>query len=82
MFFLLAFFLVTSSIDFLHNHRSIKEPLSCPAGQFLVVFLAGGLGFFALHVFLIILKTLVYLSEKKYCSLPLLTRFSRSPPLV
>ncbi len=82
LFFLLAFFIVTAAVDFLHNHRSIKEPLNCPAGQFLVVFLAGGLSFFIFHIFLVLLKTLVYLSENKYRSLPLLACLSRSPPLV
>lgn len=82
LFFLLAFFLVTSAVDFLHNHRSINEPVNCPAGQFLLVFLAAGAGFFTIHVFLVLLKTLIYLSENKYRSLPLFVSLSRSPPLV
>jgi len=81
LFFLVVFFFVSSAVDFLHNHRTVKEPISCPAGQFLLIFLAAVAGFVIVQIFLVILKTLSALSENKYNSFPQFASLSRSPPL-
>jgi len=77
----ISFFLVSSAVDFLHNHRTIKEPANCPAGQFLSVYFSTGIFQIVILFFFILIKILSSIFEYKYKK-PFIYHWpSRSPPL-
>ncbi len=79
---IISFAFVSLAIDFFHNHKTIQEPASCPAGQFLKIFLSSGIPLLIILVLFIILKTISAFYLDKYKSLYVYSRLSRSPPLV
>jgi len=81
-FLIVTFVFVSSAIDFFHNHKTVQEPLNCPAGQFLKVFLSTGAVLLNILVLFILIKIISSLGYDKYKILFVSSHFSRSPPLV
>jgi len=77
---IITFFFVSSAIDFFHNHRSIKEPANCPAGQFLSIYFSTGVFLLIILVLFILIKRLSNTLIDRFKEPFIYHGISRSPP--
>ena len=80
--FLLAFFVLTLSVHFLHNHSGLQGGDSCPACHFQNSALSTTQIHFFISPQLTQLDTLCTLESREHDQVVLISPTSRSPPLV